>query len=58
MRACSWERETHVDDLGVSRSAILNLWICLAQDTDKWWPVFNTVMNLAFYKMWEIYLTC
>jgi len=38
-------KETHVDDLGVSRSAILNLWICLAQDTDKQRPVFNTVMT-------------
>jgi len=41
-------KETHVDDLGVTRSAILNLWICLAQDTGKWRPVFNTVMNLMF----------
>jgi len=39
-------KETRVDDLGVGRSAILKLWIYLAQDTDKWRPVFNTVMNL------------
>jgi len=39
-------KETRVDDLGVDRSAILKLWIYLAQDMDKWRPVFNTVMNL------------
>lgn len=38
--------ETRVDDLGVGRSAILNLWIFLAQDTKKWRPLFNTVRNL------------
>ena len=36
-----------MDDLGVSRSAILKLWIYVAQGTENWWPVFNTVMNLS-----------
>lgn len=36
-------KETRVDDLGVSRNVILKLWVYLAQDTDKWRPVVNTV---------------
>jgi len=39
-------KETRVDALGISRSSILKLWIYLAQDTGKWRPVFNTVINL------------
>ena len=40
-------KETRMGDLGVCRSAILKLWIYLAQDTDKWRPILSTVMNLC-----------
>jgi len=31
-------------------------WANLAQDTDEWWPVVDTVIQFSFYKMQEISL--
>jgi hypothetical protein len=50
----------HLEDTGVDRRIILKWafiredgavdWIDLVEDTDKWWALLNTVMNLGVTK--------